>query len=186
MALISLKPGQDIESFDDNEKDKYILYDAPSNEKIYKIGKSSTFKIRFVFKETQTFKLLANTDKLGNNSSRMSRQVAGRMEQGYITNWDSRLCLEPATNSRSVDNYKDKEIPVFLTKRALDNNNLDSKNNRGSIHTSVLKRELQSPYTMRMPILENVGGRGKTKKVATVGRLNKSEAISEDPIVGFK
>ena len=187
MALISLKPGQDIESFYENEKDKYVLYGAPSNDREYKIKTSATFKIRFIFKETPTFKLLANTDKLGSNKIRMSRQVAGWMEQGYITNWDSRLCLEPATNSRSVDSYKDKEIPIFLTKRALDNNNQDSKNNKSSIHTSVLKRELQSPYTMRMPILENIGGRAKTKKVATVGRLNSDESrISEDPIVGFK
>ena len=178
MALISLKSGQ-LEQ-DDIPKDlqkNYNLYFDPGKQQVK--GISQKFIIRFILKETSTSKLLTNTDKLGNNALALKNNVAGWMANVHITEWDHRLCLEPASNTQAVDAYQGFSVPVFPTREQLERINT-SGNIKGAILKNQLKTQIQSPYIMRLPVLENLGGRDDMKKVATVGRLGNDEVTSDE------
>lgn len=183
MALISLKNGQ-LEQ-DDIPKDlqkNYNLYFDPGKQQIK--GISQKFIIRFILKETSTSKLLTNTDKLGSNEAALKNNVAGWMANVHVTEWDHRLCLEPASNSKAVSEYQGFTVPVFPTLEQLERINI-SGNIRGAILTNQLKTQIKSPYIMRMPILKNLGGRDDMKKVATVGRLDQNKR-SDDKIANLQ
>lgn len=177
MALISLQEGQlETEDIPQNLQKNYNLYYDPAKRDFK--GVSQKFIIRFILKESGNTKLLTNTDKLNDNAVELKNNVAGWMANFHITEWDHRLCLEPASNSRAVDAYNGFDVPVFPTPDRLERS-YTTGNVRGSILRNRLSTKLQSPYIMRLPILENLGGRDDLKQVATVGRLNEDESSKE-------
>jgi len=182
MALISLRDGQLNQG--DIPKDlqkNYNLYFDPGKQQLK--GTSQKFIIRFILKESTTSKLLSNTDKLGNNATALKNNVAGWMANFHITEWDTRLCLEPASNTQAVQAYQGFDVPVFPTREQLERY-YTSGNVKGAILKNKLRAQPQSPYIMRLPILESMGGKDEMKKVATVGSLRGE--LSNDERANFE
>ena len=170
MALISLNEDVDPNDLQDSKKLQYNYYSDPDlNSDAYR-GKSDKFKIHFILKETASAKLLSETDKLNENDKQTKSAVRGWMANLNITNWDTRICLEPSTSRLAVADYSSKIIPVFPQESHLKEMYDRPDPAQNAIMKNIVSDELLSPYTMRMPILEHLSS--KNKKVATVGKLD--------------
>lgn len=171
MALISfIDPNINTSQLENSSLIQYQYFSDPGlNSNSYK-GKSDKFEIYFVLKETQTSKLLSLTDKISENKAQSKSSVKGWMANLNITNWDTRVCLEPSIQRRAVDDYAKTIIPVFPNERDLRTMYNRPNPTEGAIMKNVVSDTLLSPYIMRMPILEHIDS--KNKKVATVGQIN--------------
>ncbi len=169
MALLNLSSKDNNEGLKKEDLKTYPFYDDPTNKN--EIKTSSKFEIFFILKELPGYYLMSKTDKLSNNGVTLKGNVMGWMDEMRITNWNTRLCLEPAFNSTAVDDYEGKVIPVFASKERLLNPSRTDPND-GAIMKKSLRREIQNPYEYRMPVLEDING---VLKVATVGQMNYEE-----------
>ena len=169
MALINLSDKDNMEGLKKEDLINYPFYNDPINKNQKAL--SSKFEIFFILKEFPGYKLMSKSDKLSNNGVALEGNVMGWMEDIHITNWNTRLCLEPAFNKNAVDDYEGKVIPVFFSKLNLLNPSRFDLTD-GAIMKKSLRREIQSPYEYRMPVLEDING---ILKVATVGKMDYEE-----------
>jgi len=171
MALISfIDANINTSQLENSSLIQYQYFSDPGlNSNSFK-GKSDKFEIYFVLKETQTSKLLSLTDKISENKAQSKSSVKGWMANLNITDWDTRVCLEPSIQRRAVDDYAKAIIPVFPNERDLRTMYNRPNPTEGAIMKNVVSDTLLSPYIMRMPILEHIDS--KNKKVATVGQIN--------------
>ncbi|MDA8571065.1 VWA domain-containing protein [Schleiferiaceae bacterium] len=170
MALISLDEDISPSELENSDMDEYKYYSNPSLNNGSLRGKSDKFKIYFVLKETPTSKLLSLSDKLSPNGQQSRKSILGWMQEMKITDWDTRVCLEPTTIRRSVQEYAGSVIPVFPSEKELLGMYNRPDPTKNAIMKNIVSDTLLSPYIMRMPILENLSY--NNKKVATVGKID--------------
>ena len=170
MALISLNEDVDPEKLENSDLLQYPYYLNPDLNSGSFRGKSDKFRIYFVLKETESALLLSETDKLTENRKQNQSAVIGWMRNLNITNWNTRVCLEPSTSRKAVSKYNGSVIPVFANESDLEGMYLRPEPTENAIMKNIVSDTLLSPYIMRMPILEHISR--KKKKVATVGKLN--------------
>lgn len=182
MALISLEDKsiglKELEKL----KEQYVLYADPNGK--FKKGISEKFQIYYILKELNGMKLLAGTDELDNNKEALYVNVAGWMRNTNITNWDSKVCLEPNSGKMIERQYNGKTADVFDSKETL-----EAWHRSG--HTNPHKRVISFPLgdtvlppsVMRMPILSTPEKGGlQTVKVATVGNPNESSITTQQRV----
>ncbi len=142
-------------------------------------------EIRYVLKELPGVKLLSRNDRIDNISEADRKyNVNGWMKNVNITDWDTRVCLEPTYGQTYADMYKEKDIPVFIEKSQLNSfvdNNIQKPVEQ--IYTHQIKTTRKPTIMMRMPILENIDG-SDMKKVATLGSVSGKSSSEVDEVKG--
>ena len=180
MGLISFQEGVLDQSKLERLSKKYDLWYDPAGRD--KKKESSKFKIYYILKERGGMKLLSSTDNLSTDKTSLQTDVDGWMRNSHLTDWNSRLCLEPAFGRRIADLYTNKTADIYATEDNLNAWTLSGHvNNDGRVKTFNLERSMLEPEIMRMPILATPqDNSGKTTKVATVGNAAGEQIADAD------
>lgn len=98
---------------DDVQSQKNFYY-RPSTSKNDLKSKAKTFEILFILKEQDGSVLLAANDVLSApDASNNKVKVRGWIPIFNITDWDSRVTLEPARSEEALDLYSDRKLRGF-------------------------------------------------------------------------
>ena len=113
----------------------------------------SSFEIMFIMKEQDGSVLLANTDILNAQDPTMNKgKVYGWIPKVNITDWNSRVALEPARSADAVKHYAGRKLPGYKDLRDLKS---VFDNNKYALNPIVeFKVEAIRNNRMRKPILE--------------------------------
>lgn len=172
MALISFEDGILDQTSMENFSTKYEFYTAPvGSSKPHKY--SEKFRIYYVLKESSGMKLLSKSDNLSTNKEALQENIVdGWMSNSHLTNWDSRVCLEPASG-RQISGFTHKTADVYATKDFLNAWSKSGwKNTDGRVKSFELSSTVMDPTLPRMPILSTPENNSvKTTKVATIGNV---------------
>lgn len=169
------KEGQDLK--------EYTFYFDPQLN--YKKDNSQELQIRYVMKELEGVKLLSKLDRIDNLSSKdLQSNVNGWMKNVHITDWYTRVCLEPNYGPAVADPkvYGDKSIPVFIEEtelRVFMEENYGQPS--GNIYEHSVKKDRKTPFMMRMPILE-IYPDSDIRKVATLGSVGGASGDERNEI----
>ena len=172
MALITFEDGILDQTSMENWSTKYEFYTTPiGSAESHKY--SEKFRIYYVLKESSGMKLLSKSDNLSTNKEALQENIVdGWMSNSHLTNWDSRVCLEPASG-REVSSFTHKTADVYATKDFLNAWSRSGwKNTNGRVKSFELSNSLMDPTLPRMPILSTPENNSrKTTKVATIGNV---------------
>ena len=105
-------------------------YHQPQPRVGTEIGTPKSFTIMFVMKEQEGSVLLSNTDVLNGSIFENSSKVYGWIPRVNITDWDSRVALEPARSADAISEYSGKKLPGYMDlnklKSCIDDNYCDN------------------------------------------------------------
>lgn len=179
MVLVSLA-GLDRDAINSGQILQKKFYHQPSASAGNYLGKvARKFDIYFVLKQERDAVLLSKADRLNGGLAARSSAVMGWIPNANITDWDSRVCLEPSTRRAAVDQYADREIPVYDDKPGLQTllrTQLYSKS-KSVFRVYRLSSEKIDAYEMRMPIL-NPEPEG-IQYVASIARLTEKDDLEK-------
>ena len=150
-ALLSLK---DAVENDKSLKD-YTYYFDPGERQ--KKTQDKEMKIRYVLKEVGDMKLLSVNDKISNLSVKERRMnVSGWINSLYISDWNTRICMEPSYGEIYQQEYPDP-VPIFTNPKELAAYQSASRrlaSLEGSIYRYPITKERMINTAMRMPVLQ--------------------------------
>lgn len=151
----------------DLDKQKNFYYQPEPKQGTEK-GSPSAFRIFFVMKEQGGSVLLAETDVLNGSIFTNKGKVFGWIPRANITDWPSRVALEPSRSEEAMKHYSDKTLQGYVDlsklKKGLDDN-IWSKNAEAEFRVGPIRAN-----RMRMPIFEAeaVNGNENIKRVVTI------------------
>lgn len=134
---------------------EYTYYDSP--KLTYEIATDVELKIRYVLKEIGNVKLLSVNDKIdGLSNAERAYNVTGWINETYITNWNTRICMEPSHGEIYADEYP-FAIPIFLDRNHLKDfqESISKKvDTTKAIQLYPISKNRMIPYAMRLPVLD--------------------------------
>ena len=172
----------DIKNIDPDINQFYPYYKKPNAGDKNEIGTARRFQIYYVLKEEASWVLLSKTDKLSGSEEKPN--VVGWIQKKYTTNWDHRICYEPAFGKKAKEVYGDKKLPVFYKKNYLETfteNEIIKKED--IIKKWKIKDKRHDPYVMRMPILENIDkNKKRVVSIHNISQGGQDTAVSKAEI----
>jgi len=196
LSKFSLKTDDDISvpkkamiltSLDALKTNSTILEDINAQKHFYKqpqikLGAKLTspkdFKIYFVYKETRNSVLLGDNDQLNGNVITVGKNIMGWIPKANITDWNTRVCLEPSRSKTAFDAHGYQNLFGFTTIKDL---NMCLNYQICSEESAVVQFKVGDipANQMRMPILKNVDDR--IKEIVSIAS-NKMECDGCDTI----
>ena len=173
MALISLDDDILDQTTMEKSSRKYEFYTTPIAGSAEPHKYSEKFRIYYVLKESSGMQLLSKSDNLSTNKEALQENIVdGWMSNSHLTNWDSRVCLEPASG-RQVSSFTHKNADVYATEDFLNAWSKSGwKTTKGRVKSFELGNSIMDPTLPRLPILSTPESNSrKTTKVATIGNV---------------
>jgi len=173
MVLTTVSSFNPNDDFEDMLTKKHFYKDPKCVETNISKNKATKFRFLFVYKSNVGYsQLMTNTDNLS-LSTNSKANIRGWLQNGKVTDWNNRVCLEPNSSLEAVRAYKGKKIYVID-----DANHFERFLSSGSLSNdewAIREVELQArrPFAelMRMPILEWNYQTPNKKKIAAIAQI---------------
>lgn len=160
-----------------NLKNKF--YNDPSASTASETGRSAQkFDIYYILKEVGGAVLLSKADKLSGSKKELEGIVMGWVPKANVTLWDHRVCLEPSNEQNAVTSYNGKELPIYADDKKTELDKFISSqlfDPKDVIRKYSLQNEKESPYVMRMPVLDNYDKSNNLHQVAVIASLGGAQ-----------
>lgn len=155
MILTSLDALKTNSTILEDINDQKHFYRQPQIKLEAKLSSPKDFKIYFVYKETRNSVLLGDNDQLNGNVITVGKNIMGWIPKANVTDWNTRVCLEPSRSRTAYDVYGEKNLFGFTSIKDL-NNCLNYQ--ICSEESAVVQFQVGDipANQMRMPILKNV------------------------------
>lgn len=179
MILTSLDALKSNSTLLDDINDQRHFYKQPQIKLGAKLSSPKKFKIYFVYKETRNSVLLGDNDQLNGNVITVGKNIMGWIPKANITDWNTRVCLEPSRSRTAMDEYGNKNLFGFPSIKDL---NTCLNHQVCSEESAVVQFKVGdiSANHMRMPILNNID-----KNVKEVVSIASSKDYSNKTDSGF-
>lgn len=178
MILTSLDALKSSSTLIDDINNQKHFYKQPQIKQGAKLTSPKDFKIYFVYKETRNSVLLGDNDQLNGNVITVGKNIMGWIPKANVTDWNTRVCLEPSRSRTALDEYGSNNLFGFTSIKDL---NTCLNFQICSEESAVVQFNVGDipANQMRMPILNNVDK--NVKEIVSIAS-NKMECDGCDTI----
>ena len=170
-SLDALKTNSTI--LEDINEQKHF-YKQPQIKQGAKLSSPKDFKIYFVYKETRNSVLLGDNDQLNGNVITVGKNIMGWIPKANLTDWNTRVCLEPSRSRTALDEYGNKNLFGFTSIKDL---NTCLNYQICSEESAVVQFKVGDipANQMRMPILNNIDE--NLKEIVSIASIKWSAMV---------